>query len=197
MATEKNKTLFQKLLDISNELGAIGKDRKNNFQGFQYRGVEDVMNGLNPLLIKHKVIVYPNVREYKTECVQGEAKMTYRTTGILEYHFVDAETGDTFTASVLGEGNDTSDKASYKAMSGAIKYALFQTLMIPTEDDPDKESPVTQPKEKTVQEVIEDLNKVDNIKHFNNIRNKYADKFKDNADFVKAGKEAKERLKIN
>lgn len=39
---------------------------------------------------------------------------------------------------VVGEGTDNGDKASYKAMTGAIKYALRQWLLIETGDDPDK-----------------------------------------------------------
>ena len=38
---------------------------------------------------------------------------------------------------VLGDGADTGDKASYKAMTGAMKYALRQTFVIETGDDPD------------------------------------------------------------
>ncbi len=54
----------------------------------------------------------------------------------------------------------------------------------------------TPPKEKTVDEVIKDLEEVSSITHFNNIKNKYGLKFKDDAGFVKAGMAAKERLGI-
>jgi len=50
------------------------------------------------------------------------------------------------------------------------------------------------PKEKTVEEVIEDMKKCTSLKHFNNIKNKYGLKFKDNAEFVRVGTETKERL---
>ena len=43
----------------------------------------------------------------------------------------------------MGEGMDAGDKASNKAMAVALKYALFQTFCIPTEemadDDPDRQ----------------------------------------------------------
>ena len=43
---------------------------------------------------------------------------------------------------VVGEGMDSGDKASNKAMSVALKYACFQLFMIPTEEmvDPDAET---------------------------------------------------------
>ncbi|MBR2681016.1 MAG: ERF family protein, partial [Exiguobacterium sp.] len=49
---------------------------------------------------------------------------------------------------VIGEGMDTGDKASNKAMSVGMKYAAFQLFMIPTEEmiDPDAECHEVKPK---------------------------------------------------
>ena len=33
---------------IMSEIGAIGKDQTNKQQGFKYRGIDDVMNALQP-----------------------------------------------------------------------------------------------------------------------------------------------------
>src|SRR5574340_328981 len=40
---------------------------------------------------------------------------------------------------VIGEGQDRGDKATYKAMTGATKYALLKLFLIPTGDDPEKD----------------------------------------------------------
>ena len=40
----------------------------------------------------------------------------------------------------LGQGMDSGDKAVYKAMTGAQKYALRQTFVIETGDDPDSKA---------------------------------------------------------
>jgi hypothetical protein len=52
-----------------------------------------------------------------------------------------AEDGSSISATVIGEGMDTGDKATNKAMSIAFKYACFQVFCIPTEEmvDPDAE----------------------------------------------------------
>src|SRR5262249_31856915 len=38
-----------------------------------------------------------------------------------------------------GEGLDGGDKAPYKAMTGALKYALLQSFLLATGDDPEDE----------------------------------------------------------
>ena len=53
--------------------------------------------------------------------------------------------GSEVCATVIGEGMDSADKSSNKAMAVAFKYACFQVFCIPTEemakDDPDAYSP--------------------------------------------------------
>ena len=53
--------IYQKINAIMRELPAIGKDKQNKQQGFAYRGIDDVMNALFPLLAKHGVFVVPEV----------------------------------------------------------------------------------------------------------------------------------------
>ena len=51
-----------------------------------------------------------------------------------------APDGSNVSCTVIGEGMDSGDKASNKAMSVAMKYAMFQLFFIPTEAvDPDAE----------------------------------------------------------
>lgn len=61
----------------------------------------------------------------------------------MKYRFF-AVDGSYVDAVVVGEGMDSGDKATNKAMSVAFKYACFQTFCIPTEnliDDPDADTP--------------------------------------------------------
>jgi hypothetical protein len=60
----------------------------------------------------------------------------------MEYTFTSLVDGSSVTAGSIGEGKDTSDKASAKAMTMAMKSALTQAFMIATDDpDPDGERP--------------------------------------------------------
>ena len=55
----------------------------------------------------------------------------------IKYTFY-AEDGSNVSAVVIGEGMDSGDKATNKAMSIAFKYACFQVFCIPTEEMKDK-----------------------------------------------------------
>jgi hypothetical protein len=55
----------------------------------------------------------------------------------MNYRFVDARSGEELTVRVAGEGADPGDKAPYKAMTGALKYALLQSFLLSTGDDPE------------------------------------------------------------
>lgn len=132
------------------DVGAIGKDSKNQTQGFMYRGVDAVMNALQPAMVKHGIFVMPEVLEQTREERQN-AKGTTLLYSILrvKYTFF-ADDGSNVSAVVIGEGMDTGDKASNKAMSVAFKYACFQVFCIPTEEmkDPDAECHEVKPKAK-------------------------------------------------
>lgn len=133
--------ICKKLCAIADEIGAIGKDRKNQQQGFMFRGIDQVMNTLHPLLAKHGVVIIPEVIETKREerTTKHGGNLIY-TMHKIRYHFT-ADDGSEVCAVVVGEGMDSADKSSNKAMAIAYKYACFQVFCIPTEelakDDPD------------------------------------------------------------
>lgn len=141
MADKKN--IFETINAVMAEVGAIGKDSRNNQQGFMYRGVDAVMNALNPAFIKHKLFVTPEVISQKREeRVTDKGKSLIYSILLVKYTFY-AEDGSSVFVIVPGEGMDSGDKASNKAMSSAFKYACFQVFCIATEEmkDPDAETP--------------------------------------------------------
>ena len=141
MAEKKN--IFETINAVMAEIGAIGKNSQNEKQGFMYRGVDAVMNALNPAFIKHRLFVTPEVVSQKREERQtANGKNIIYSVLSVKYTFY-AEDGSSIYTIVPGEGMDSGDKASNKAMSSAFKYACFQTFCIPTEEmkDPDAETP--------------------------------------------------------
>jgi hypothetical protein len=141
-------TIHQAIPAIMAEIGSIGKDRKNQQQSYQYRGIEDFYNVIQPLMVKYKVFSVPTVLEQKRE--ERESKsggvLTY-TILTIKYAFF-AEDGSNIEAIVVGEGMDSGDKSSNKAMSVAHKYALAQIFAVPTKEmvDPEVDSPEPLPK---------------------------------------------------
>lgn len=135
--------IYESINAIMQEVGAIGKDKTNKVQNFKFRGIDDVMNTLHPLLAKYKVFVVPNTLEQLREerTTKNGGNLIYSICKI-QYTFY-AEDGTSVQSTVIGEGMDSSDKATNKAMAIAFKYALFQVFCIPTEEmkDPDADTP--------------------------------------------------------
>ena len=125
------------------DVGAIGKDSFNPQQKYKFRGIDAVMNALNPVMQKHGLFVTPEVlsqvREERQTNSGGRLLYSILTMKYTMY----APDGSNISVTVIGEGMDSGDKASNKAMSVAFKYAMFQLFCIPTEDfvDPDSETP--------------------------------------------------------
>lgn len=138
---------------VMQDLGAVakeqyadmGRDKTGKAKGYAFRGVDDVMNAINPVLRKHQVFVVPEVLEETREQTTSQygSVMHYAILKI-RYTFF-APDGSSVQAVTIGEGMDSGDKASNKAMAVAFKYALFQVFCIPTEemgmDDPDRYRP--------------------------------------------------------
>lgn len=141
MAEKKN--IFETINAVMEEIGAVGKNSRNEQQKYMYRGVDDVMNALNPAFIKHKLFMVPEVvSQTREERQTANGKNIIYSVLSVKYTFY-AEDGSSIYTIVPGEGMDSGDKASNKAMSGAFKYACFQVFCIPTEEmqDPDAETP--------------------------------------------------------
>lgn len=140
--------IYSAINAVMNDVGAIGKEKKNQTQGFMYRGIDDVMNALQPAFIAHKIFVVPEILEQTREerASKNGATLIYSVCRV-RYTFF-ADDGSSVSAVVVGEGMDSGDKATNKAMSIAFKYACFQVFCIPTEEmkDPDEESHEVKPK---------------------------------------------------
>ena len=136
-----SSNIYSAINAVMNDIGAIGKTSKNTQQGFMFRGIDAVMNAINPALIKHKIFLVPEVLEQsREERVTKNGTALIYSIAKIKYTFF-AEDGSSITATVIGEGMDSGDKSMNKAMSVAFKYACFQVFCIPTEEmvDPDAE----------------------------------------------------------
>src|SRR5512146_388153 len=145
--------IFGKMVAVFKEIDAIGKTARNQSQGFNYRGIDDVYNAINPILAKHGVFMTAEVlsktrEERVTKRDNGKDSILAFTCLHMRYHF-HAEDGSSVPTEAEGEGMDSGDKSSNKAMSVAHKYALLQAFCIPTKDldDPDADSHEVAPKQ--------------------------------------------------
>jgi hypothetical protein len=136
--------IYGKIAAIMAEVGPIAKEKYNEGQKYNFRGIDQIYNAVHPIMVKHRVFPAPEVLDHKHTVTvtenKGFAKEVVRSVIKTRVRFY-AEDGSNIFVDVIGEGADHGgDKASNKAMSGAMKYAVMQVLMIPTEMHMDSEA---------------------------------------------------------
>lgn len=148
---EATPKIYAAICNAMADIAPVAKGQTNQQQHFKYRGIDDAMNALAPVLQKHRLFMVPDVLEQRRE------ERTTKNGGNLIYtilkvrYTVFADDGSNVSVVVVGEGMDSADKSSNKAIAAAMKYAIFQLFCIPTEEmannDPDRETPPdSQPK---------------------------------------------------
>ncbi|MFD1945037.1 ERF family protein [Paradevosia shaoguanensis] len=119
----------------------ISKDRKNDQQGYKFRGIDDVYNALSPIIAKHNLCILPRMLSREvSERKNAKGNALFYVTVEAEFDLISSEDGSKHTVRTFGEAMDSGDKATNKAMSAAYKYAAMQAFCIPTEGDNDADS---------------------------------------------------------
>jgi hypothetical protein len=136
LATEATPQIHAEMAAILDELPAIGKDSSNDALRFNFRGIEAIVNAVNPLLGKHGVV--PVLTASQLLHYEPKAK-GYAAVVLNTYRFT-AKDGSYIEAQAVGEGHDFGDKAVAKACTMAQKTCLGQTFCLAFEDDPDGDS---------------------------------------------------------
>ena len=135
--------IYKQLASVMADVKPVAKTGYNPSQRFNFRTVDDTVAHVQQAMTKHGVVIVPEVLSSKHE-TQETAKGGFVTVCnlLVSYTFY-AEDGSSVTMSMQGEGRDHGDKATSKALSMALKYALFQVFLIPT-GDPDPDSDVVE-----------------------------------------------------
>jgi hypothetical protein len=134
--------ITEALTAVMADVRAVGKSERNAHQGYQFRGIDAVVNAVGPAFRKHGVVCLPTVTKVEHEQTEVGSKRTLTAVVRLQvlYTFVGPE-GDSLTAEVAAEAMDSGDKATAKAMSVAYRTALLQVLCLPTDEpDPDHDT---------------------------------------------------------
>ena len=148
-----NLNIYQRLLKITEELKTVEKNlnvqvtSKSSYKAVSER---DVLDAVKPLEAKYGVYSYAfdrnvidsgvltSTRTYNG--VETEVKQFYLRLEVT-YRFVNVDDPTEFIdIKSYGDGIDTGDKTTGKAMTYADKYALLKAYKISTGDDPDQEA---------------------------------------------------------
>lgn len=149
--------VIEAISNVTAELSitGIGKNQKNNFDNYKFRGIDDLYNHMSPVLAKHGLVILPNVEKSTRTTVNtkkgGSQFMVEIDVRYKIYHKLDIDFY--IPCLVSGEGIDRGDKAINKAMTSAYKNLCFQMFCIPIvgkKQDSEFESPeIIHPQQET------------------------------------------------
>jgi len=115
-------------------------------QGYAYRGVASLMNGLHAALARHGVTILPVVRwdTYAEQLYEARGGASMRHVSFVVGYDLVGPAGDSVHVAMPTEASDSADKAIPKAMTQAYKQMLQQVFCVPFDDaddnDPDRET---------------------------------------------------------
>lgn len=134
--------IYGKLIEAARLMEGVEKGGENKSQGFKFRGIEQLTKACAPIFKEVGIVMVPYMRNVPDPAQPAKGFRSIIEAGYTFY----AEDGSSVTARTIGEGVDTYDKATNKAMSAAFKYALLQTLCIgDPDDDADGHAPPSEP----------------------------------------------------
>jgi ERF superfamily len=140
---ENIPSIHAALTAVKRDVNPVGKKERNIQQGFNYRGIDSVVNAVSPALAQHGVITVPQVLgdlTYETVEIGSKRTPMAHVVAMVKYSFY-GPAGDHVDAVVFSEAMDSGDKAVAKMMSVAYRIALLQVLSLPTDEaDPDSQS---------------------------------------------------------
>lgn len=125
--------IYEKILEIMKNVQYLAKDDKVQFNNTSYRALseEKVTSIMRQQLVKYGLVVFP---------ISQVATRSGNITHVdVVYRMVNTEKPEEFIEiSSSGDGADTQDKGSGKAMTYAFKYMWLRTFALPSGEDPDK-----------------------------------------------------------
>jgi len=140
--------IYTAMLEVAEAVGYVQKKGRNTAQSYNYAGEADFIEAMRPALLKAGICP-PHVIDITDSQVTvidkglnektGDRKNTIHVSRIYTFRYYHAASKTFVDVKAAGEGNDSLDKASYKAATGALKYALRQTFLIETGNDPEED----------------------------------------------------------
>lgn len=128
-----------KLVAAMKSIDAVEKRGRNTQQNYGYVKATDVANEVRKALIDAGIAFTYSVqseRYWESQTKSGTTQ--FFCSLMVACVFTDAESGESASFQCIGWGADSQEKAPYKAMTGALKYALRMNFLIPDESDPEE-----------------------------------------------------------
>lgn len=190
--------IYQAMSNVYGKIGAIGKDQRNEQQRFNFRGIDDVYNSLHKIFAEEGIFVIPEKQSSSRESIESKSGgKGFITISTIKFNFY-ASDGSCVSSIVDGEGADYGDKSTSKSQSMAIKYALLQIFMVPTEDTIDGDKTSVEEIMAIESGFMKDISAIKESKTLDDLRSAYIDvykKYEDKKEFASRVIAAKDEKK--
>lgn len=129
--------LVKKLAEVMAKIKHVAKRGRNEFHNYDYATEADIADAVREGLSEAGIMIIPNVTHHEWREVTVKSGKQAVALLTVEYTITDGSSEIVFK--MVGEGQDSGDKCTYKAITGATKYALLKLFLIPTGDDPERD----------------------------------------------------------
>jgi len=132
------KNITAKICQAMEKIGYLQKDKKmQGGGGYTYLSEMKITEEVQKVFAALGLTMYPIASEVLHDQIDTTSKMKRHLLMKCTFRIADKDSGESIDVQTLGEGQDNGDKTAYKCMTGALKYAERQMLLIPTGDGPD------------------------------------------------------------
>lgn len=134
-------TALESMSAVMEKVRGLAKRDRNSQQGFNFRGIDAVMNAVGPALRDVGAVITPRVLTIEQNHGTSKSGGTLTSTRVTVEYTWHGPDGSTIVGAAPGEAFDSGDKGTAKAMSVAYRTYLLQALTLPT-DEPDPDAHV-------------------------------------------------------
>ena len=140
MPEAKPKGLYAKLAEVMGEVGYVQKRGRNTFHNYDYVTEADLLDAVRDKLAARNIMILPSIKELQERTIATKKGESTISTVLMDFTFVDGDSGEQHTVTMVGQGEDAADKGIYKALTGAAKYFVMKAFLVPTGDDPEADT---------------------------------------------------------
>ncbi|MDB5105795.1 MAG: hypothetical protein JWP91_3484 [Fibrobacteres bacterium] len=133
---------MQKLAKVMAETRWVEKKGRNSFFNYDYARETDILDAVRTKLADNGIFVFTSVENMEMKETGKRTRDGSPVNLVIvktKHTFWDGESGETAEVFGTGCGEDSGDKAIYKAITGAMKYFISKNFLISTGDDPEKD----------------------------------------------------------
>lgn len=138
----EQRSLVRKLSEVMAAVERVEKKGYNAHFNYNFVRETDLLAAVRPEFAKRQLLMTMSAQPQEAKQVGNILTVPFDVT------IHDGESGETLSFVVLGAGQDTQDKGPYKALTGAVKYALMKLLLVDTGDDPEASASESPPRPK-------------------------------------------------